>query len=158
VDHVRPNLERDGDLFSAMLGASVNAASSPAADGSADQCPVHKNGLWWLPDRVCWSRAARDGRFHHLDGRGAGRPEGGVGYYVEGGAFYDAPNTPDEAKLTSGLKFAKKTATVMSYEQYFRREEVCGACTTPLQKPFVYLCIPSSRYVQYTSGILGSQA
>jgi hypothetical protein len=33
---------------------------------------------------------------------------GGVGYYVEGGAFYDAPNDPDEAKLTAGLKFAKK--------------------------------------------------
>jgi FAD/FMN-containing dehydrogenase len=99
---------------------------------------------------------AKDGRFQHLDGRGAGRPTGGVGYYVEGGAFYDAPDTPDEAKLTAGLKFAKKTATVMTYEQYFRREEVCGACATPQQKPFVYLCIPSSRYVQYTSGILDS--
>jgi hypothetical protein len=97
---------------------------------------------------------AKDGRFHHLDGRGAGRPAGGVGYYVEGGAFYDAPDAPDEAKLTAGLKFAKKTAIVMTYEQYFRREEVCGACTTPLQKPFVYLCLPASRYVQYTSGIL----
>src|SRR3954452_5304018 len=51
---------------------------------------------------------ARDGRFQHLDGRGAGRPGGGVGYYVEGGAFYDAPDAPDEAKLTAGLKFAKK--------------------------------------------------
>jgi len=99
---------------------------------------------------------AKDGRFQHLDGRGAGRPTGGVGYYVEGGAFYEAPDTPDEAKLTAGLKFVKKTATVMTYEQYFRREEVCGACTTPQQKPFVYLCIPSSGYVQYTSGILDS--
>ncbi|MFL4969546.1 MAG: FAD-binding protein [Xanthobacteraceae bacterium] len=99
---------------------------------------------------------AKDGRFHHLDGRGAGRPTGRVGYYIEGGAFYDAPNDPDEAKLTAGLKFAKKTVTVMSYEQYFRREEVCTACTTPLQKPFVYLCIPASRYVEYTSGILSS--
>jgi cytokinin dehydrogenase len=99
---------------------------------------------------------AKDGRFQHLDGRGAGRPTGGVGYYVEGGVFYDAPDTPDEAKLTAGLKFVKKTATVMTYEQYFRREEVCGACPTPQQKPFVYLCVPSSRYVQYTSGILDS--
>jgi hypothetical protein len=31
---------------------------------------------------------AKDGRFHRLDSRGAGRPTGGVGYYVEGGAFY----------------------------------------------------------------------
>src|SRR5262249_8197595 len=59
---------------------------------------------------------AKDGRFQHLDGRGAGRPGGGVGYYVEGGAFYDAPNTPDEAKLTAGLKFAKKTAAVLASE------------------------------------------
>ena len=101
---------------------------------------------------------AKDGRFQHLDGRGAGRPGGGVAYYLEGGAFYDAPNAPDEAKLTQGLKFAKKTATVMTYEQYFRREEVCTLCTTPLQKPFVYLCLPASRYVEYTSGILGSPA
>ena len=70
---------------------------------------------------------AKDGRFHHLDGRGAGRPAGGVGY-VEGGAFYDAPNTPDRRRsdLREAQKFAKKTATVMTYEQYFRREEVCG--------------------------------
>jgi FAD/FMN-containing dehydrogenase len=101
---------------------------------------------------------ARDGRFQHLDGRGAGRPGGGVAYYVEGGAFYDAPDAPDETKLTQGLRFAKKTATPMTYEQYFRREEVCTLCTTPLQKPFVYLCLPASRYVEYTSGILGSQA
>ena len=89
-------------------------------------------------------------------GRAAGLPAGGVGHHVEGGAFYDALNAPDEAKLTAGLKFAKQTATVMTYQQYFRREEVCGACTTPLQKPFVYLCLPASRYVEYTSGILSS--
>jgi len=53
----------------------------------------------------------------------SGRSTGGVGYYVEGGAFYDAPNDPDEQKLTAELKFAKKTATVMTYEQYFRREK-----------------------------------
>jgi hypothetical protein len=28
---------------------------------------------------------------------------------------------------------------VMTYEQYFHHEEVCTRCTTPLQKPFVYL-------------------
>jgi len=44
----------------------------------------------------------------------------------------------------------------MTYEQYFRREEVCTVCTTPLQKPFVYLSIPASRYVEYSSGILSS--
>jgi cytokinin dehydrogenase len=131
--------------------------SRDAPDGCSHECAVHKNGLRRLPERVRRSRAARQRwTLPYLDGRGAGRPTGGVGYYVEGGAFYDAPNPPDEAKLTAGLKFAKKTATEMSYEQYFRREEVCTPCTTPLQKPFVYLCIPASRYVEYTSGILSS--
>ena len=36
------------------------------------------------------------------------RPTGGVGYYVEGGAFYDAPNDPDEAKLTAGAQVREK--------------------------------------------------
>ena len=50
----------------------------------------------------------------------------------------------------------KRLPPVMTYEQYFHHEEVCTRCTTPLQKPFVYLCIPASRYVEYTSGILSS--
>jgi cytokinin dehydrogenase len=153
--------ERNSDLFNAMLGG-------------LGQCGVIVKVVMRLvgaPTNVLFLRMnyedfqtasadlallAKDGRFHHLDGRGAARPGGGVGYYVEGGAFYDAPNVPDEARLTTGLKFANKTATVMTYEQYYRREEVCTPCTTPLQKPFVYLCLPASRYIEYTSGILGS--
>src|SRR5262245_23866419 len=67
---------------------------------------------------------AKEGRFHHLDGRGAGRPTGGVGYYVEGGAFYDAPNDPDEAKQTAGLRFTNNTDSAMTVQQSCRREEV----------------------------------
>lgn len=151
----------NSDLFNAMLGGLGQCGIITKVVMRLMEAPTHVLFIKMDYDDFQTASAdlallAKDGRFHHLDGRGAGRPAGGVGYYVEGGAFYDAPNTPDEAKLTSGLKFAKKTATVMTYEQYFRREEVCGACTTPLQKPFVYLCIPSSSYVQYTSGILGS--
>ena len=150
--------ERNSDLFNAMLGGLGQCGIITKVVMRLMAAPT--NVLFIKMDYDDFQSAsadlallAKDGRFHHLDGRGAGRPAGGVGYYVEGGAFYDAPNAPDEAKLTAGLKFAKKTATVMTYEQYFRREEVCGACTTPLQKPFVYLCIPASRYVEYTSGI-----
>jgi hypothetical protein len=39
---------------------------------------------------------------HHLDDRRAGRPTGGVGYYVSG-AFYDAPNDRSRAALSSTL-------------------------------------------------------
>lgn len=155
--------QSNGDLFNAMLGGLGQCGIITKVVMRLMEAPT--NVLFIKMDYDDFQTAsadlavlAKDARFHHLDGRGAGRPGGGVGYYVEGGAFYDAPNSPDEAKLTAGLKFAKKTATVMTYEQYFRREEVCGACTTPLQKPFVYLCIPSSRYVEYTSGILGSPA
>jgi cytokinin dehydrogenase len=153
--------QSNGDLFNAMLGGLGQCGIITKVVMRLMEAPTDVLFIKMDYDDFQTASAdlavlAKDGRFHHLDGRGAGRPGGGVGYYVEGGAFYDAPNSPDEAKLTTGLKFAKKTATVMTYEQYFRREEVCGACTTPLQKPFVYLCIPSSRYVEYTSGILGS--
>src|SRR5262245_20405578 len=152
---------RDSDLFNAMLGGLGQCGIITKVVMRLTAAPT--NVLFIKMDYDDFQDAsadlallAKDGRFQHLDGRGAARPTGGVGYYVEGGAFYDAPNAPDETKLTAGLKFAKKTATVMTYEQYFRREEVCGACTTPLQKPFVYLCVPASRYVEYTSGILSS--
>ena len=152
---------RNSDLFNAMLGGLGQCGIITKVVMRLMAAPT--NVLFIKMDYDDFQTAsadlallARDGRFHHLDGRGAARPTGRVGYYVEGGAFYDAPNDPNEQKLTAGLKFAKKTATVMTYEQYFRREEVCTVCTTPLQKPFVYLCIPASRYVEYTSGILSS--
>ena len=124
--------ERNSDLFNAMLGGLGQCGIITKVVMRLMAAPT--NVLFIKMDYDDFQSAsadlallAKDGRFHHLDGRGAGRPTGGVGYYVEGGAFYDAPNAPDEAKLTAGLKFAKKTATVMTYEQYFRREEVCGA-------------------------------
>jgi cytokinin dehydrogenase len=153
--------ERNSDLFNAMLGGLGQCGIVTKVVMRLVTAPT--NVLFIKMDYDDFQTAsddlallAKDGRFHHLDGRGAGRPGGGVAYYVEGGAFYDPPNAPDEAKLTAGLKFAKKTAAVMTYEQYFRREEICAPCSTPLQKPFVYLCIPASRYAQYTAGILGS--
>jgi FAD/FMN-containing dehydrogenase len=153
--------ERNSDLFNAMLGGLGQCGIMTKIVMRLMTAPTHVLFIKMDYDDFQSASAdlallAKDGRFHHLDGRGAARPTGGVGYYVEGGAFYDAPNDPDEAKLTAGLKFAKKATTVMTYEQYFRREEVCTACTSPLQKPFVYLCIPASRYVEYTSGILSS--
>jgi len=117
--------------------------SRDAVDGCAHECALHKNGLRRLPSASAdLALLAKDGAFIISTVVAPSGPTGGVGYYVEGGAFYDATKRPDETKLTAGLKFAKKTATVMTYEQYFLREEVCTACATPLQKPFVYLCIP----------------
>src|SRR5262245_16049985 len=153
--------QSNGDLFNAMLGGLGQCGIITRVVMRLIEAPTHVLFIKMDYDDFQTASAdlatlAKDGRFQHLDGRGTGRPTGGVGYYVEGGAFHDAPDTPDEAKLTAGLKFAKKTATMMTYEQYFRREEVCTLCATPLQKPFVYLCIPASRYAQYTAEILGS--
>jgi len=152
---------RNSDLFNAMLGGLGQCGIITKVVMRLMAAPT--NVLFIKMDYDDFQSAsadlallAKEGRFQHLDGRGAARPTGGVGYYVEGGAFYDAPNDPDEGKLTAGLRFAKKTASPMTYEQYFRREEVCTVCTTPVQKPFVYLCIPASRYVDYTSSILSS--
>jgi cytokinin dehydrogenase len=153
--------ERNSDLFNATLGGLGQCGIITKVAIRLTAAPTHVLFIKMDYDDFQSASAdlallAKDGRFHHLDGRGGARPTGGVGYYAEGGAFYDEPNDPDEAKLTAGLKFAKKATAAMTYEQYFRREEVCTACTTPLQKPFVYLCIPASRYVEYTSGILSS--
>src|SRR5215510_3426175 len=133
--------ERNSDLFNVMLGGLGQCGIITKVVMRLMDAPT--NVLFIKMDYDDFQSAsadlallAKDGRFHHLDGRGAGRPGGGVGYYVEGGAFYDAPSTPDEAKLMAGLKFSKKTAAVMTYEQYFRREEICAPCSTPLQKPF----------------------
>jgi cytokinin dehydrogenase len=153
--------ERNSDLFNAMLGGLGQCGIITKVVMRLIAAPANVLFLRMNYDDFQTASAdlallAKDGRFHHLDGRGAARQGGGVAYYVEGGAFYDAPDAPDEAKLTAGLRFASKTAAVMTYEQYYRREEVCTLCTTPLQKPFVYLCLPASRYVEYTSSILSS--
>ena len=155
--------ERNSELFNAMLGGLGQCGIIVKVVMRLIAAPTHVLFLRMNYDdfqtaSVDLALLAKDGRFHHLDGRGTARQGGGVAYYVEGGAFYDAPNAPDEAKLSTGLKFASKIATVMTYEQYYRREEVCTPCTTPQQKPFVYLCLPASRYVEYTSSVLSSPA
>jgi cytokinin dehydrogenase len=104
--------ERNSDLFNAMLGGLGQCGIITKVVMRLMDAPT--NVLFIKMDYDDFQSAsadlallAKDGRFHHLDGRGAGRPTGGVGY--------DAPNYPDDAKLTAGLKFAKKTSTVMTY-------------------------------------------
>jgi cytokinin dehydrogenase len=98
-----------------------------------------------------------DGRFNHLDVRTTARPGGGFTFNIEGGAFYDAPNTPSEAQLLAGLRFTSQTASVMTYVQYYRRQEVCGVCT-PLPHPWLYFCLPASRFVEYAARVLATPA
>jgi cytokinin dehydrogenase len=153
--------ERNSDLFNIMLGGLGQCGIIVKVVMELVAAPTHVLFFKLNYDDFQTASAdlallAQDGRFNHLDGRGAAKPGGGIGYYVEGGVFYDAPNTPSEAPLLAGLRFANQTAKVMTYEQYYRREEVCSICTAPTLKPFVYLCLPSSRYVEYTSRMLAT--
>lgn len=153
--------ERNSDLFNVMLGGLGQCGIIVKVVMELVAAPTHVLFFKLNYDDFQTASAdlallAQDGRFNHLDGRGAAKPGGGIGYYVEGGVFYDAPNTPSEAPLLAGLRFANQTAKVMTYEQYYRREEVCSICTAPTLKPFVYLCLPSSRYVEYTSRMLAT--
>ena len=155
--------ERNSDLFNAMLAGLGQCGIIVKVVMALVPAPTHVLFFKLNYDDFQTASAdlallAKEGRFNHLDGRGAAKPGGGVAYYVEGGAFYDAPNTPSEEPLLKGLSFASKTATVMTYEQYYRREEVCTICPTTTPKPFVYLCLPASRYVQYTTSILSNPA
>ena len=155
--------ERNSDLFNAMLAGLGQCGIIVKVVMALVAAPTHVLFFKLNYDEFQTASAdlallAKEGRFNHLDGRGAAAPGGGVAYYVEGGAFYDAPNTPSEAPLLAGLKFASQTSKVMTYEQYYRREEVCGICPTTTPKPFVYLCLPASRYVEYTSKLLATPA
>jgi cytokinin dehydrogenase len=96
-----------------------------------------------------------DGRFNHLEGRTAARPGGGFTYQLEAGVFYDAPKTPSESQLLAGLKSASPTARVMTYTEYYRR--VPGRLP-PLPHPWLYLCLPASRFVEYATRVFASPA
>ena len=97
----------------------------------------------------------KDGRFSHLEGRTAARPGGGFIYQFEAGAFYDAPNTPSESQLLAGLRSVSRTARVMTYTEYYRR--VPGRLP-PLPHPWLYVCLPASRFVEYATRVFASPA
>ncbi len=95
-----------------------------------------------------------DGRFNHLDGRFLAGPGGGFTYNLEAGVFYDAPNTPNEATPVEGLRFTTRTVTNMTYVQYYRRQGVLA----PLPHPWLYLCLPASRFLEYADRVLATPA
>src|SRR5262249_36791301 len=81
--------ERNSDLFNAMLGGLGQCGIITKVVMRLMDAPT--NVLFIKMDYDDFQSAsadlallAKDGRFHHLDGRGASRPTGGVGYYIEG--------------------------------------------------------------------------
>src|SRR5262249_25972321 len=96
----------------------------------------------------------KDGRFNHLDGRIAPRPDGGHIYSLEAGVFYDASDVPTEATLLEGLNFVSPTRRVMTFAEYHRRIPAQG--TGP--HPWLYLCLPESRFLEYATTVFASPA
>jgi cytokinin dehydrogenase len=98
-----------------------------------------------------------DGRFKHLEGRTAARPAGGFTYQLEAGDFYEASNAPGHSQLLAGLRFTSRTDRVITYVEYYRPQNPCNACT-PLPHPWLYLCLPASRFVEYAARVLATPA
>lgn len=96
----------------------------------------------------------KDGRFDHLDGRTARRKDGGFVYNLEAGAFYDAPHAPSDTNLLTGLKFQSQTARTLSYAEYYRRVPALRR----MAHPWLYLCVPGSRFVDYASTVYATPA
>lgn len=151
--------ERNSDLFNAVLAGMGQCGIIVKMVMALVSAPTHV--LFFVLSYADLQTAiadqtflVNDRRFNHLDGRTAARPGGGFTYNLEGGAFYDAPNTPSQSQLLAGLRFTSQTARVMTYAEYYRR--VRGL--PPLPHPWLYLCLPASRFVEYATKVLATPA
>jgi cytokinin dehydrogenase len=95
-----------------------------------------------------------DGRYEHIDGRSAVRQGGGFTYNLEAGAFYNAPNVPDDPRLLAGLRFGSQTVRTMTYVEYYRRQPSLPSAP----HPWLYLCLPASKYLEYARRVFDTPA
>lgn len=151
--------ERNVDLFNATLAGMGQCGVIVKVVMALVPAPTHVQFfVLSYPDlqtaTADLTLLVKDGRFTYLDGRTTPRPGGGFIYNLEAGAFYDAPNGPREAELLAGLKFASQTARVMTYAAFNR---VPGRFPA-LPHPWLYLCLPASRFVEYATGVFASPA
>jgi cytokinin dehydrogenase len=151
--------ERNSDLFNAVLAGMGQCGIIVKVVLALVPAPTHI--LFFVLSYVDLQTAiadltflVNDGRFNHLDGRTAARPGGGFIYNLETAAFYDAPKAPNEAQLLAGLKFTSQTTRVMTYAEYYRP----GGGLPPLPHPWLYLCLPLSRFVEYAARVLATPA
>jgi cytokinin dehydrogenase len=152
--------ERNSDLFNAVLAGMGQCGIIVKVVMALVPAPTHV--LFFVLSYADLQTAiadltllVKDGRFTYLDGRTTALADGGFTYNLEAGAFYDAPNAPGEAPLLAGLRFTNRTARVMTYAEFYRR--VPGRLP-PLPHPWLYLCLPASRFVEYATGVLASPA
>ena len=150
--------ERNSDLFNAALAGMGQCGIIVKVVMALVAAPTHV--LFFVLSYADLQTASadltflvNDGRFTYLDVRTTAPPDGGFTYQIEAGAFYDAPNAPNEAQLLAGLKFTSRTARVMTYVEYYRR--VPGRLP-PVPHPWLYLCVPASRFIEYATRVFAT--
>jgi FAD/FMN-containing dehydrogenase len=148
---------RNTELFNSVLAGMGQTALIVKATIPLVPAPTHVRffvlSYAELPAAIAdMTLLATSGRFKHLDGRSTVRQGGGFTYAIEAGAFYDAPNEPSDAAVLDGLKPASRTVTTMAYEQYYRRQGL----PTPGPRPWLYLCLPASQFLQYATNVFAS--
>ena len=151
--------ERNRDLFNAALAGMGQCGVIVKVVTSLVSAPTHVHFFVLSYPELQTAIAdltllVKEGRFAHLDGRTRALPAGGFTYSLEAGAFFDAPNAPSEAQLLAGLKFTSRTASVMTYPEYYRRVPPLP----PQFRPWLYLCLPASRFLDYAGGVFASPA
>jgi hypothetical protein len=96
----------------------------------------------------------QDGRFDHIDGRSAQREGGEFTYNLEAGAFYNAPNVPEDPRLLASLRFGSQTVRTMTYVEYYRRQPSLPSAP----HPWLYLCLPGSKFLEYAKRVFDTPA
>ena len=152
--------ERNGDLFNAVLAGMGQCGIIVKTVMALVPAPTHVLSLVlsyadWQAAIADLTLLVNDGRFNDLDGSTAVRPDGGFTFNLLCGAFYDAPKSPPESQLLAGLRFAAKRARVMTYAEYYRRTPLA---TAPLPRPYLLVCLPASKSVEYGNRVLATPA
>ena len=150
--------ERNSDLFNAVLAGMGQCGIIVKVVMALVPAPTHV--LFLVLSYADWQGAiadstflVNDGRFNEFDGDTAVRPGGGFTFNLRCGAFYDAPNSPAESQLLSGLGFASKRTRVMTYAEYYRRTPLSPSS---LPHPWLHLCLPASKSVEYGNRVLAT--
>lgn len=102
-------------------------------------------------------RLAADGHFDSLRGAARRDAAGQWTFIAEAGKFFSAPDAPDFAPLTAGLRFDSAAAPArMTYRDYLFRFEGQAAATFSTVRPraFVTMWVPASATKDYVSTIL----
>jgi FAD/FMN-containing dehydrogenase len=147
---------QNADLFNAVLAGMGQCGVIVRA--VIPLVPAPTNVLFFTLTYTDLAAAAADylsliesERFAHLDGRSAVQQGGGFTYIIEAGAFYDAPEAPDETALLDGLGFDSRNVADQTYEQYYRR--LAGVNLSRGAHPWTILYLPAAQFVAYASRV-----